>query len=72
MLEVGYRSNTSFETGERETLGPVRRWLAVLVAGAVRRIPTPVLDKLRAPLRSRRAILVPGTYAEIVEQYKLS
>jgi hypothetical protein len=71
MLEVGYRSNTSFETGERETLGPTRRRLAALVAGTVRLIPTPVLGALRASLRSRQAILVPGTYAEIVEQYKL-
>jgi hypothetical protein len=71
MLEVGYRSNTSFETGERETLGPARRRLAGLVAGAVKLIPTPVLGALRASLRSQRAVLVHGTYAEIVERYKL-
>jgi hypothetical protein len=71
MLEVGYRSNTSFETGERETLGPIERRLAALVAGSVKLLPTSVLGALRAPLRSRQAILVPGTYAEIVERNKL-
>jgi hypothetical protein len=73
MLETRFAANTSFRGGDApgERLGTARIGAARAVEAALGTLPLPLLATARNLLRSRRALLVTGTFSRIAERYGL-